>query len=182
MYNCYNLVSTWGYLRYSANVAMWSRSSYILIWDTRFMLDYLHVKKMYCFSRLFFDDGYRIFYFLTISIFYKWRTHPAINVPLLFNDLLEGRAFSLGARWNSNSVYKSFRTCPVLFYKCIRIKGFIARVCGVHVFIDHDFENLNSCMNAKSLAKSGAGAVPMNIPDDCTCDPQIVQNPRPIQS
>ena len=31
---CDNLVSTWGYLRYSANVSMWSRLSYILIWDT----------------------------------------------------------------------------------------------------------------------------------------------------
>ena len=61
-------------------------------------------------------------------------------------------------------------------------KGVHCQSYGVHVFIDHDLRNLNLCMNAKLLAQSCAGAVPMNIPDDCTCDPQIVRNPRLIQS
>ena len=34
----------------------------------------------------------------------------------------------------------------------------------LHIII---FKKLSSCMNAKSFAKSGAGAVPMNMPDDC---------------
>ena len=35
------------------------------------------------------------------------------------------------------SIDRFVRTCPVLFYKCIRIKGFTARVYGVRVLTDH---------------------------------------------
>ena len=39
------------------------------------------------------------------------------------------------------------------------------------------FEKLSSCMNAQPFTKSGAGAVPINMPEDCLYTPRNCANP-----